>query len=466
MSESKKVVIEASYKRRRAIEIRIFIVSFFIFLIALSFYFWRTKHPKKITIWEKSIIRVKADKEIENEIVALVQKFQKENPNINLVYSETNENTTINTNPIKQKFQAEIYSLPDLILKSGNSEKNLRLPKKYWLASDMDDDNVKKLGNFLKDNLGTNEQDISLTTVGDIIPGRTVAQKMAQNGTAYPFDNIAPYVTGADIVYGNLECPLSDRINPPYEGMNFIAPSKTIDGIKKCGINIVSLANNHSTNFGENTFLDTLDLLKTNDIKYFGGGKDLAEATSAQIFETKGKKIAFLNYNSVIGSMNAQADSPGVSWINMQPWSQDDPSDIKKVQDAVVLAKLKSDLVVVCFHWGKEYEQIPIDSQRNMAHAACDAGADLIIGTHPHCIQAVEAYNGKFIAYSLGNFVFDQMWSEQTTLGIIAKYQFKGKNLTKIELLPYKIADYSQPNILEGADAQKVTDNLFQISGM
>ncbi|MBU4179914.1 MAG: CapA family protein [Actinobacteria bacterium] len=306
--------------------------------------------------------------------------------------------------------------------------------------------------------------DVTFTAIGDILPARTVIKMMDLHGVNYPFERAAPYVRGADIVCGDLECPLSDRYEPPTEGMYLLAPSETINGLKLLGLNLVTLANNHSSNFGEDAFTDTLDLLKANSLEYVGGGMDRAEAYSPKYRDVRGLRFGFLDYNAIIGALDATDASPGVANIHLWPSFDDDPEDIEMVTDEIVEAKREADFLVVFFHWGKEYQQHPLDSVKQVAHKACDAGADLIIGTHPHCIQTIERYGNKFIFYSLGNFVFDQMTEEKTRTGIIVKLALQGAMISEINIIPYMIHDYCQPIVFEGNTGQYVLDEVLEIS--
>jgi poly-gamma-glutamate capsule biosynthesis protein CapA/YwtB (metallophosphatase superfamily) len=265
---------------------------------------------------------------------------------------------------------------------------------------------------------------------------------------------------------------LSDKVTPSYEGMNFVAPAATIEGLKDCGLDLVTLANNHSTNYGNEVFLDSLENLTKNNIKYVGGGTNDKEAYEPVFFDISGVRFAFLNYNSIIGGVQAGPTTPGVSWIELKPWAEiDSETSIKRMEKEVAEAKKKADVAAVCFHWGVEYQLNPIQSQIDVAHKAIESGASLIIGTHPHVVQSIEYYESPkdkngFIAYSLGNFIFDQMWSEDTREGVILKCQFLNKDLTNLELLPYKIEDYCQPNLLDKDAGQPIIDRIFSASGL
>ncbi len=413
-------------------------------------------------------LEVEVEKDLEDEIVPLLRRFQEayaENP-VELV--EDGGSVVITRVPflVFKGYKHEVLEIPALRLRAGDREKILRQARSIWLCGEEGDERVRELATFLAHELAALHPEVTFNAVGDIIPGRKVAMKMAQNGVLYPFQDVAPYIKDADIVYADLECPLSDRYPPPYQGVDFIAPSKTIEGIKLCGIDVVSLANNHSTNFGTGAFTDTLRLLQENGIAYVGGGYDSGEAYRPVTLEVKGIKVSFLDYNSILGSINATPSRPGVAWVDMQPFAADDPQDVAMVQEAVRAARRDSDFVVVSFHWSEEYKKLPSPSQRRMAHAACDAGADMVIGTHPHCIQSLEWYGESLIAYSLGNFVFDQMWADYTRQGIILRCRLLGGELVEVEVVPYMIFDYCRPLVLEGGNGRRIIDELFAISGL
>ncbi len=129
-------------------------------------------------------------------------------------------------------------------------------------------------------------------------------------------------------------------------------------------------------------------------------------------------------------------------------------SDIKS-------ADTTSDIVIVQFHWGNEYTMEITERQRMLAHLAIDSGADLIIGNHPHWVQPVEIYKGKFIAYAHGNFVFDQEWSPETKQGVVGKYTFFDGELVDAEFLPIQIENYGQPHFLTGQPAKEILKRMI-----
>jgi poly-gamma-glutamate synthesis protein (capsule biosynthesis protein) len=145
--------------------------------------------------------------------------------------------------------------------------------------------------------------------------------------------------------------------------------------------------------------------------------------------------------------------------------------DRQSVATAIRQADPQVDVLAVSFHWGKEYESLPQadqwlapDDPIEIAHLAVDAGADLIIGNHPHWVQAVELYKGKLIAYAHGNFIFDQMWSPEVRRGVLGRYTFYDQHLVRAEYLPVLIEDYWQPRFLAGNEAQALLNSMYQAS--
>lgn len=418
--------------------------------------------------------RLELSPEAKQDLGPLIDGYSKSHPELKISYGGADPDVVIASDKRAGFKATEVVASPPLVLKAGNRSITLRPERSYWfltrkggLLFEHDDAAVSDLEEYLADY----QEDLptmSMNALGDILPGRHVAEKMAQHGTDYPFKKVAPYVKDADIVYGDLECALSNRFKPPYDGMRFIAPKSTIKGIKLLGLDVVAVANNHTTDFGLAAFTDTLKLLKENGIEYAGGGYDYEEAHTPAVREEEGRKFAFLAYNSIIGSIDATPEGPGVAWVSMFPYYPDDPEHIAKVEEDVRRAKKEADFVIASFHWSQEDVYYPSPSMKNLTYAALGAGADMVLGSHPHTIQPVEYHDGKFIAYSMGNFVFDQMQRDQTREGFFMRFTFKGDTavtLTRIEMVPYKIYDYAQPVVLKGKAGQRVLDHVLEISG-
>lgn len=293
-------------------------------------------------------------------------------------------------------------------------------------------------------------QEVKVIAVGDVMLSRVVAQKMKDNGDYnYPFLKMAPFLKDADLTFGNLESPIiSGRIIKSGE-MIFRADLQAVDGLKFAGFDVLGIANNHMMNFGKVGLESTIKVLDENDIRHVGGGMSEQKMREPALIDVKGMKFAFLGYTYDLNKFKYGDDYYGLADMNESRME----ADVKK-------AKLEADAVIVSMHAGTEYKTYPNKMQRDFAHAAIDAGADLVIGHHPHVVETAEKYKNGYIIYSLGNFVFDQMWSNETRLGVVAEIIFKDKKISSINFTPIKIYDYSQPNIAGGNEARMVLDRL------
>ncbi len=296
-------------------------------------------------------------------------------------------------------------------------------------------------------------REVSLVAVGDISYSRGVEQVVKkQKDVNYPFLKIKDYLSKADIVFGNLETPITPGRQIRNGEMIFRSDPSTAQVLKENGFSIVSLANNHTPNFGQKGLSDTFYYLKKAGIKYVGAGRNSDGAYRPVYLEKKGIKFAFLAYNDpdvVPPSYEANKNHAGTAFMK-----------IKKMIKAVNKAREKADFVIVSMHSGVEYTPEPDDSQIEFAHAAIDAGADLVIGHHPHVVQTIEKYNGKYIFYSLGNFIFDQMWSQETKEGLMIKVYFTKQGIDKISLLPVVIEKFCQPKLAAEKESERILKRL------
>ncbi|PIZ58538.1 capsular biosynthesis protein [bacterium (Candidatus Torokbacteria) CG_4_10_14_0_2_um_filter_35_8] len=288
---------------------------------------------------------------------------------------------------------------------------------------------------------GKEEETVTIVAVGDIMLSRTVDTKMrAKKNYRYPYLKTYEITQDADITFGNLETSITPGKPVSSGQMMFRADPESATALFWAGFDIVSLANNHTPNYGQKGLLDTFKYLDKNNIEYVGAGKNLAEARSYKTIEKKGIKISFLAYNDsdvVPASYQATSSSAGTAFMSTNYLKE----DVKK-------ARQNSDIVIVSMHSGTEYVTKPNSRQVKFAHAAIDYGADMVIGHHPHIVQVSEVYKNKYIVYSLGNFIFDQMWSEETRLGAITKITLNKEGIIMVSFVPVKIYDYCQPRVL------------------
>lgn len=251
---------------------------------------------------------------------------------------------------------------------------------------------------------------VRLVFVGDIMlddgPGRVVASGRD------PLAPFAPLLADADYRIGNLECPIA-TVGQPMDSKiyNFRADPRVLE-VLKGRFDALAVSNNHSGDYGQAAFLETLDHLAQAGIASFGGGRNLAEAHRPLWIEKHGLRIAVLGYNEFKPrSFEAGPHWPGIAWS----------------EDSHVLADIRAaraagaDLVIPFMHWGWEREPEPTERQRQLARLMIDAGADAVVGGHPHVTQGTETYRGKPIIYSLGNFVFDGFALPAAKLGWLLK---------------------------------------------
>jgi poly-gamma-glutamate synthesis protein (capsule biosynthesis protein) len=274
----------------------------------------------------------------------------------------------------------------------------------------------------------------SLLFVGDVMLSRGVGAKMAaEKDWTYPFQKIAPILAAADLTFGNLECPVSDAGRDRHHLYSFRADPKALEGLELAGFDVVSLANNHLYDWGEPALLDTLRRLRKARIAPVGAGANDLEAHYPQLVDLGGVKLAFLAYVNVEPKAAIAApDKPGVAWLEPD-----------RVLADIRFARPLADVLVVSLHWGNEYASRPQRSQVELAHRMIDAGADLVVGSHPHVVQPLELYRGHWIAYSLGNFVFDQK-APGTHRGLMLKVSLAGKQLTDVTPIPITIDETLQ----------------------
>jgi poly-gamma-glutamate synthesis protein (capsule biosynthesis protein) len=308
-----------------------------------------------------------------------------------------------------------------------------------------------RLLSYLTDSFSKNPPATSnITFLGDIMLSRTVEDKARKSGNwNWPVLNIANDIKPTELTVANLESPFSDPPKPFAHTTVFGADGKMVSGLKEAAIDIVCLANNHFGDSGQKGMSLTFKLLDDNKISYFGAGTNSIESHKPVIKEINGIKFAFLGYVTSTVTPSSYAATDSKSGLNMMDTSQ--------MKLDVAETKKGADFVIVSMHAGTEYTPNPNNEQEEFAHAAIDAGADMIYGHHPHVVEAIEIYNGKPIFYSLGNFIFDQEWSEETKEGFILKSKFIYNKLVSYELVPTLIQNYGQPEITNG----KIYDNIL-----
>lgn len=302
-----------------------------------------------------------------------------------------------------------------------------------------------------------------LTTVvltGDIIPARCVYERQRALGDyTAAFAYVKEYLSSADITAGSLDASISDAgtaygCEPTF---NLLAPSRSVEGLIAAGFDVLTVATNHARDCGMPDFgcandalLDTLANLRDAGIEPVGGGADLAEAHRPAIIERDGVRFAFLGYDDVASSyLGATETTPGTAALEEETLRAD-----------IAAALEQADVVIVLPQWGVEYTPTPTDRQLRLGRIAIEAGATLVAGNHPHVVQGVEAVEGGFIAYALGNFVFDQDWSTETLQGAVLEVTFVGPRLLSVYLKPTSIVNMFQPTFADERESAQILERM------
>ncbi|OXM16915.1 CapA family protein [Paenibacillus herberti] len=297
---------------------------------------------------------------------------------------------------------------------------------------------------------------IQLAFTGDILLASKVAGLMDSKGLDYPFAGAAQYLSKPDLTAGNLETPITTK-GKPAQDKQFVFKGKPdyLKPLKKAGFDVVTLANNHTLDQGEEGLLDTMKYLDEADVPHVGGGRNDKEAYAPVVLERGGIKVAYVGVSRVLPTVDWKAgpNKAGVA----------EAYDSARAEAAIRAARSKADLVVVMVHWGKERADQPVDHQKLLARNFIDAGADLIIGSHPHVLQGFELYKGKWIAYSLGNFIFTSNSNSNTSESGVLDAVCTKDGRCGLKFRPMKIVQ-SRPQPVQGKQLEAQLKRLNSIS--
>ena len=292
------------------------------------------------------------------------------------------------------------------------------------------------------------ENMVRFAAVGDVLLDRGIRKVMEERGRDYPLQAVSDCLNWYDLVFCNLECPLSELGKPMEKKYIFRGDPSAVEMLKKAGFNLFSLANNHALDYGHEALVDTIDNLVNAGLYPIGAGKDQKEALKPIIIRNNGLTLAFF---AVLGypmeGVSGSPDLPGPSQTGIDELI----SLVKTIRDQV-------DFIVVSFHWGIEYETQPRPQQIKDAHRLIESGTDLIIGHHPHVIQGIEKYQGKYVLYSLGNFLFDQH-DDVGKQSFLFGCTFSDEGVLFPHIIPIDIVHY-QSRIATGERADLIVNKI------
>ena len=302
---------------------------------------------------------------------------------------------------------------------------------------------------------GKKSNQVSMIFGGDFLLSNEMLNAYNKNGGSLNnimSEGLQKEFVDADIAMVNNEFPYSNRGTKAQDKQyTFRADPSNVKILNEMGVDIVSLANNHALDFGVDALIDSMEALKGASILYGGAGNNLDEAKEIKYIENNNKKVAFLCATRVIpvSEWNATSDRAGLFTTY----------DSSNLVAQITEAENNADATIVFVHWGVERAENPEDYQRELAKKYIDAGADMVIGAHSHCLQGMEVYNGKLITYSLGNFIFNGRYNKTMALKAIINED----NTIKAQFIPCESSSY-KTYIAEDSKAQEIRDYYKSIS--
>jgi len=292
----------------------------------------------------------------------------------------------------------------------------------------------------------------SIIAGGDIMLSRGIKKYMEQSGYNYPFINIKDMIKEYDIAFANLESPISNNgaMFNPNKGIYFKAEPSCAEGLRYSGFDVLSLANNHALDWGSEAINDTMNILSKSGIRFTGVGRTRDEAIKPTVFNLNGSSVAFIAYNDIY-PFSIKEGKNSIQVLKL---------DETKLKEELSNLKQKYDILIVSVHTGREYIQYPEAKKISIMRKMIDYGADVVLGSHPHVVQGIEIYKNKLISYSLGNLIFDQNWSKETSFGLLLEINFLDKMITSFNPLIVYINN-GQACIVNNDDSRNILSNII-----
>lgn len=296
---------------------------------------------------------------------------------------------------------------------------------------------------------------VNMKFVGDVMFAGSLRPIIQKNGYAYPYKWVSASLQAADLTAATLETSVTKRGTAQGKQFTFRSDPENLPHLAKAGVDLVTLANNHSLDFGQIGLTDTMRYLDQHKIAHVGAGKNEAAAFRPVIRNLNGIRVAFIGLSRVL---------PATSWMAgpNRPGLAETYNPARAVR-SIANAQKQADLVVVLVHWGKELNDYPVEHQTTLAKRYIDAGADLVIGSHPHTLQGFQNYKGKWIAYSMGNFIFTTSRTAKTWETGILTATCNRKAACQLHLQPV-LTKFGQPKPMVGQDATRLLKRISNLS--
>jgi len=298
---------------------------------------------------------------------------------------------------------------------------------------------------------------VSFLAMGDINLGRTVGQEILKGKTDFPFEKFGSVLVRVEIVFANLECPVTDQkgeTQSPKSNVIFCAPPGAAATLRRAGVTVVSTANNHAFDYGLKGLQETIKFLRQDSIRFTGTVMNAGEEFEPVIIERNGIKFGILAYTQTV---NIQKGWKGLISI----------FDSARACNEIHALKPQVDFVIASYHGGDEYKDIPGESAEMEMKLLAEFGADFVFGHHPHIPNGIEVYNGCWIFHSLGNAVFNQPQRYWTQRSFAALLEFERRNgqkkLSSIELIPIH-PGYQPSTDLKEDEKQELMNRIQMLS--
>ncbi|MCC6731417.1 MAG: CapA family protein [Chthonomonadales bacterium] len=297
----------------------------------------------------------------------------------------------------------------------------------------------------------------TLCAVGDVLLARGVGRRIERYGTDWPFERVAPWLRATDLAFANMECALTTRGAAVPKPFVFRGDPGSARGLRDAGIDVVSLANNHTLDYGRTGLADTMDALRVAGVGWVGAGATLRAARRPLVRRVGALRVGFV----------AMSDFVPEGVFPRQDRESVARASERAVREAVVAARRAADVAVVSLHWGVEFRGRPSARQVALARAAAAGGADLVLGHHPHVLQPLEWLPGRggrrtLAAYSLGNFVFDPRGAAASRT-VILRCRLGRDGVESASVLPVLLRD-CRPTPATGAGAQAILRRVAKLS--
>jgi len=309
---------------------------------------------------------------------------------------------------------------------------------------------------------------LTISAFGDVNLGRTVGQRILKGEIDYPFEKVREYFSKQDIVFFNLESQLSDQkgeTEDPKSNIVFCGPPVAAASVRRANVSVVSTANNHAFDYGMKGLRETITLLRSEGVSVAGTSFDSSGMFPPSVIERNSIRVGIVAYTQFVNKIE--------SWNGRESWRGSvSVFDSQRVHLEIEDVRKKTDFVIASYHGGREYADLPDRKTREEMQSIIDAGADVVIGHHPHVPQGIEEYKGKLIFYSLGNFVFQQApyWTRKG-LGIEMRVEKRverperSARLVAVRLVPVQ-AGYQPDLSLNPADRAKLMKRIQSLSNV